>query len=139
MFRDRIGSLGVVENIEQAIKKSDTKCRYNVPTEESFRRRTAFTQLRNANGRGQHRAIENVDVKGRERRPQTKLRDVAQVKNIVIKSIPKSGGGKCGHSHADFFVAFEVVQKDRIKKEVHHQFFEIKIVTVPEFGNRARR
>src|SRR4029077_5784944 len=76
MFRDWIGPLGVIENVEQAVKKSDAKCWHNAPAKKSRGPRAALARLRNADGRGQHRAIENVDVKRRERAPQTKLGDV---------------------------------------------------------------
>src|SRR5271169_1773109 len=57
----------------------------------------------------------------------------------MVKNVPKSGGGKRGHGDPQFLVSLEIIQKNRIKKEINQQLFEIKVVSVPEFGDRSRR
>src|SRR5580658_4785474 len=126
MLGDRICSLGVVENVQQAVKQGDAEHGHHVAAKEAGGRRPALAQLRHADRYGQHRAIENIDMISEQRAPQAKLGDVTQIKNIVVKGISEAGGGqRCG-GDAYFFVGLEIIQKDRIEEKIHQQFFEIK-------------
>src|SRR5579862_1057187 len=98
---DRIRSLGVVENVQQAVEESDAECRHHVAAEEAGGRGSALSQLRNADRDRQHSAIKHVDVIGGQRTPQAKLGNVAQIKNIVVKGISKSGSGQRCDGNAD--------------------------------------
>src|SRR5579864_3922943 len=139
MFRDRIGPLGVIKNVKYAVKKDHAESRHNAPAEKSRSSRAALAHLRDGDGRGQDEAIKNVHVIRGQRAPQTKIGDVLQIADEVVKGVSKPRGREGGHPDAQSLVLLEEIQKNWIKKDIDHQFFEIKIIAVPELRDGSRR
>src|SRR5208282_3136222 len=135
MFRNRISPLGVIENVQQAIEHHDAEDGHDASADKARRRRAAFAHLRNGDSRSQDSAIDKVDVIGRERAPQSKLGDVVQIADEMVKGVSEACGGKSGDGDAQSFPSLEEIQKDGIEENIDEQFLEIKIVAVPEFGD----
>ena len=139
MIDQRILAIGQGKNTEQAIKEAYGQGRAKRAAKESSRKRFAFAQPRNGDGRGQHHAIKEKDLKCLNSLPQSKVVDIQDLPDEMKKYVPETCRRKNRDAQPDSGEPRGLSEKNRKEEERDQELLIIKIVAVEKFRDGHRR
>ena len=139
MLDQRILAIGQGKNTEQAIEEAHGQGRAKGAAKKSSRKRFAFSQPRNGDGRGQYHAIKEKHLKRLDSVPQTKVVDVQEIADEMKKYVPETCRRKNRDAQPEFGEPRGLSEKNRKEEERDQELLVIKIVAVEKFRDGHRR
>ena len=90
--------------------------------------------MREAYPYSEHRAVEEIRLIGDDGFPESELGNWLGLAEEMVIRIAKRCRCKRRSKETEFWASFEETQEGGIEENINKEFFEIKIVTIPEFG-----